>query len=289
MSYQAVIRNSSDQLVANHVVGMQISILQGSATGIVVYSETQTPTTNANGLITIEIGDGTQITGAFAAINWSTGTYFIKTEIDPVGSTNYSIIGTNQLLSVPYAIYAKASGTADYNSLTNKPVDIKFPDGLHNLQTVIITNTYTVPSSKNLYITNFSGTKYTVDGIVFSNEPFVSYISFILPQIVGENSFINDISGSLIGFIVDKQIATPILNNNYPYTVPANKTLFILGINYNNGGNGVNLIIDGSTITDDAINYKLNTPIIVQSGQVLNSTSVTKVIFWGDLIDSNQF
>ena len=110
MSYQSVIRNSSDQLVTNHVVGLRISILQGSATGTPVYVETQTPTSNSNGLISIEIGGGTPVTGTFASINWSTGTYFIKTETDPTGGTNYTITGTSQLLSVPYALFAKTSG-----------------------------------------------------------------------------------------------------------------------------------------------------------------------------------
>jgi uncharacterized protein (TIGR02145 family) len=110
MSYQAVVRNSSNQLVTNTAVGMKISILQGSANGTVVYSESQDPSTNANGLVTIEVGGGTVISGTFSSIDWSAGTYFIKTEIDPSGGTSYSISGTSQLLSVPYALYAKSAG-----------------------------------------------------------------------------------------------------------------------------------------------------------------------------------
>lgn len=110
MSYQAVIRNSSDQLLTNHAIGMRISILQGSSSGTVVYAETQTPSTNANGLVSIEIGGGTPVTGTFAVIDWSNGTYFIETETDPAGGTSYTITGTSQLLSVPYALYAKTSG-----------------------------------------------------------------------------------------------------------------------------------------------------------------------------------
>ncbi|MCJ7449781.1 MAG: fibrobacter succinogenes major paralogous domain-containing protein [Bacteroidales bacterium] len=103
MSYQAVIRNSLDQLVTNHAVGMRISILQGSASGTIIYTENQTPTTNANGLVSIEIGGGTD----FDAINWASGPYFIKTETDPAGGANYTITGTSEILSVPYALYAK--------------------------------------------------------------------------------------------------------------------------------------------------------------------------------------
>jgi hypothetical protein len=83
MSYQAVIRNSSNTLVINTQVGMQISILQGAAGGTAVYVETQTPTSNTNGLVSLEVGAGTVVSGTFAAINWSNGPYFIKTETDP--------------------------------------------------------------------------------------------------------------------------------------------------------------------------------------------------------------
>ncbi|MBE9468278.1 MAG: DUF1566 domain-containing protein [Bacteroidetes bacterium] len=111
MSYQAVIRNSSDALVSNQAVGMQISILQGSETGTAVYVETQTPTTNANGLVSIEIGTGTT-SDDYSSIDWANGTYFIKTEIDPSGGASYTITGTSQLLSVPYALYSKTSGSS---------------------------------------------------------------------------------------------------------------------------------------------------------------------------------
>jgi len=110
MSYQAVIRNTSGALVTSTSVGMKISILQGTATGNVAYSETQIASTTANGLVSLEIGSGTVVSGTFSGIDWTNGPYFIKTETDPAGGTNYSIIGTNQLLSVPYALFS-ANGT----------------------------------------------------------------------------------------------------------------------------------------------------------------------------------
>jgi hypothetical protein len=110
MSYQAVIRNSSSALVTSTSVGMKISVLQGSSTGTVAYAEIQTISTNANGLVSLEIGSGTPVTGTFAGINWATGPYFIKTETDPTGGTTYSITGTSQLMSVPYALFS-ANGT----------------------------------------------------------------------------------------------------------------------------------------------------------------------------------
>jgi len=120
MSYQCVLRNTSGVLVTNQVVGIKISILQGSTNGTAVYTETLTPTTNANGLVSIEIGGGT----GFDLINWAEGPYFLKTETDPAGGTDYTISGTSQLLSVPYALYAKSAEngfSGNYNDLSNKP------------------------------------------------------------------------------------------------------------------------------------------------------------------------
>lgn len=111
MSYQAVIRNASNVLVTNQAIGMRISILQTLPSGTAVYVETQSTTTNANGLVSIEIGGGTVVSGSFAGINWANGPFFIKTETDPAGGANYTITGTSQLLSVPYALYAANAGT----------------------------------------------------------------------------------------------------------------------------------------------------------------------------------
>ena len=111
-SCQSVIRNSGNQLVMNQQVGIKISILQGSANGSAVYAETHSPLTNANGLATLEIGGGTVLNGNFANINWANGPYFVKTEIDLNGGSNYTITSTTQLLSVPYALYAANAGNS---------------------------------------------------------------------------------------------------------------------------------------------------------------------------------
>ena len=123
-SYQAVVRNSSNSLVTDAQVGVRVSILQGSADGSAVYVETQTATTNANGLLTIEIGGGKAEQGEFAGIDWANGPYFLKTETDPNGGSNYTVTSTQQLLSVPYALYSREAGngfSGDYNDLKNKP------------------------------------------------------------------------------------------------------------------------------------------------------------------------
>ncbi|WP_052172356.1 hypothetical protein [Psychroserpens jangbogonensis] len=114
LSYQAVVRDAGNAIVSNQAVGMQISILQDATA---VYVETQTPTTNANGLISIEIGMGSVVSGDFSTIDWSAGPYFIKTETDPTGGTSYTITGTSELLSVPYALHAKDVDKGIYENI----------------------------------------------------------------------------------------------------------------------------------------------------------------------------
>ena len=131
-TYQAVVRNESNTLVRG-TVGVRVSILQGGVDGTVVYQETHTTTTNINGLMTLEIGGGTVVNGDFATIDWATGPYFLKTETDPDGGTNYTIEGTQQLLSVPYALYAGSAANSfsgDYNDLTNVPSMPQIPENV---------------------------------------------------------------------------------------------------------------------------------------------------------------
>ncbi len=141
MSYQAVIRDADANLVSNQEVGVRIQILQESEFGAAVYVETQTPTTNENGLMTIEIaGENSEVvSGNFSTIDWGNGIYFIKTEIDITGGTSYVITNTSQLLSVPYTFYAQKAGIAgnaatsetaavaesvDWEDVDNKPVTL---------------------------------------------------------------------------------------------------------------------------------------------------------------------
>ena len=136
-TYQAVVRDANNHLLASQSVGVQISILQGSVSGSSVYVENQNALTNANGLMTLEIGGGTVMNGDFATINWANGPYFLKTEIDPNGGTNYTVEGTQQLLSVPYALYAGSAANSfsgDYNDLTNQPQIPQIPENISYFQ-----------------------------------------------------------------------------------------------------------------------------------------------------------
>jgi hypothetical protein len=115
ISFQAVVRDNSNQLIVNSPLGMKTTIIQGSPTGTVVYEELHfpNPQTNANGLVTLQIGSGLTIQGSFNNIQLDMGPYYIKTDTDPNGGTNYTISGTSQFLSVPYALYANKSSEAN--------------------------------------------------------------------------------------------------------------------------------------------------------------------------------
>lgn len=110
--YQAVVRNVSGALIANQNVTIKSSILSSNVNGAVVYAETQNVTTTEFGLIHLNIGQGTVVQGSFSAIPWGDTSYFLKTEFDLNGSGNFQFIGVTQLLSVPYALYAKTSGSS---------------------------------------------------------------------------------------------------------------------------------------------------------------------------------
>ena len=108
-SYQAVIRGVNNILVSDKIVGVKISILQGSEFGASVYVETHTPTTNVNGLASLSIGTGSKVFGEFSKIDWAKSPYFVKIETDITGGVNYQLNAVSELMSVPFALYAANS------------------------------------------------------------------------------------------------------------------------------------------------------------------------------------
>jgi Protein of unknown function (DUF1566) len=109
-NYQAVARDNFGNLIVSHAVGIQIIIHQTTASGTPVYSETFATSTNQFGLFTIAIGKGTPVSGTFSSITWSTGNYWLEVQLDPSGGSSYTSMGTSQLLTVPYAMYAVNAG-----------------------------------------------------------------------------------------------------------------------------------------------------------------------------------
>lgn len=113
--YQAAARNTNGSLIINQHISLRFSIHDGSVSGPVVYSETQDVITNAYGLFSVNIGQGNPVTGTFTGINWGNGSKFTQVEMDAAGGTNYTDMGTQQMMSVPYAMYASngnPNGTA---------------------------------------------------------------------------------------------------------------------------------------------------------------------------------
>ena len=111
-NYQAVARDAAGIAITNQAIGVQILIIQGTPSGASVYTETHTVTSNNIGLLNLVVGNGTVVAGTFSAINWANGPYFIEISIDVTGGTNYVLMGTQQLMSVPYALYALNAGTS---------------------------------------------------------------------------------------------------------------------------------------------------------------------------------
>lgn len=124
-NYHATVYNEFGDPLGLQAVSFRFSIIKGSPTGTVVYSEKHNIITDPFGEVSLVIGDGIEKTGSFASINWGDGNYFLKVEIDKTGGTSYTEMGTNQLLSVPYALFAKTAAngfSGNYNDLYNKPV-----------------------------------------------------------------------------------------------------------------------------------------------------------------------
>ena len=136
--YQAVARDAGGQILANQSVSFRISILQASASGTSVYSETHAATTNTFGLVNLEIGNGVVVSGDFTVIDWGMNSYFVQIEMDATGGNNYQLMGTSQLLSVPYALHAKTAENAPAplqigDTHAGGIIFYLDPDGVHGL------------------------------------------------------------------------------------------------------------------------------------------------------------
>jgi len=138
-TYQAIVRDNSGQPLPNAPVTFQFNILQSSTSGTIVYSEEQSVTTNDFGLVNLQIGQGTVQIGSFSSIDWSSDAYFLNIQIDQ--GSGLVDMGTQQFISVPYALYAKSAGNGGTTytagngiSITGNIIENTAPD-----QTVTIT------------------------------------------------------------------------------------------------------------------------------------------------------
>jgi len=132
INYQGVARMGTGLVIADQGIGLRLSILSGSPSGSAVYVETHATTTNAFGLFNVQVGNGNVGSGSMAAIDWSTDTYYLKVELDDEGGSNYALMGTQQLVSVPYALHAKNSSSTQ--ALNSYPVATTQPQTGQMLQ-----------------------------------------------------------------------------------------------------------------------------------------------------------
>jgi hypothetical protein len=161
LSYQAIIRSQDNKLVKSSPIGLQIIVHQGTATGTIQYQETHIAPTNENGLVSLEIGTGTVQSGNFSTIPWENGSYFIEVKIDVTGGANYSISGTTQLLSVPYALHAKSAEriVGSNGNIVYQPIIIPLTYN-RDIESADIKNTIECKTSATLTLTeNFGAMK----------------------------------------------------------------------------------------------------------------------------------
>lgn len=135
-NYQGVARDLSGDPLPNQDISLRLGLLQDTPSGTLVYQEIHNVTTNDLGLFTLQVGTGTVVSGIFEAISWGKNSHFLQVEMDESGGSNYQLIGTSQLLSVPYALYAENSGQWEKNDL-----------GIHTLENVYIKT----PGTSNVF------------------------------------------------------------------------------------------------------------------------------------------
>ena len=136
INYQAVVRDGGGNELVNQAVSLRMTILQNNTS--TVYQETHSVTTNDFGLVNIVIGQGTVTQGTFNAIDWSTGNYFAQTEVDVTGGTNYALMGSQQLMSVPYALYAESAGSTASPNIQRGKLTISDSQGNTLVQSVVV-------------------------------------------------------------------------------------------------------------------------------------------------------
>ena len=309
MNYQAVIRDGSGNVLSSQAVSLRIKILQGSASGSSVYIETFTPTTNAYGSIAIQIGTGTVITGTFNTIDWGGNTHFVETAVDISGGTNYTVISTTQLMSVPYALYAKNAGLdstaiqamidASGGTIGGSGKSIKYPVGFSGtpLTFDLSTGNYTVPTGKTLYILDYIA--YSGDLSINSINIYSGYhnapnngssMHFKQPLILDAGDILSG-PGHVNGLLINQTI-TSVTHSlvSGDYTVPAGKVLYIMDFYGANSNDGI--FIDGLIMFNGYHNFTnlgnsrhLAQPLVSSAGQVINGSHN----FNGYLVDTDYF
>ncbi|MCU7616948.1 hypothetical protein NZ698_07045 [Chryseobacterium sp. PBS4-4] len=237
-SYQTIAFNSAGAPIANGNVALKISILENSATGTVLYTETHTKTTNSKGLVNLNIGQGTPTTGSFGAINWGTNTKFVKVEMDPAGGTNYTNVGVNQLMSVPYSQISKTVVTGAGQGITlTSPNGTAYTLGVNDAGTLSLPTSSSSSSAipANLYFyssnNNFNASSAELLRNSSGNEKIgYKYVS----------------AGTQYKFLAAPNTSAQVYGSGSQSTLVANGANFTLS---SNGFYRINLLTYGTTTT----------------------------------------
>lgn len=167
INYQAIARDGAGNILANQAVGIKINILNNAPTGPVEYSERHTTTTNQFGLFTLQVGRGVPITGAFANIQWTNANQWLQVEMDPNGGTSYYLMGTSELITVPFAFYANEVENVDIG--LNDLNDVS-TTGVTPGQVIVWNGSMWMPGNDN--DTQYqAGTGLSLVGTTFHHDP----------------------------------------------------------------------------------------------------------------------
>ena len=298
INYQGAATDVNGDELTNQNISIRASVLSTSANGNLEWEETHSATTDQFGLFNVVIGQGTNTTNGATAtfddMDWGSGNHFLKIEMDATGGTNYAMIGTTQMMSVPYALYAKSAGI-DSTMLANMigssgggmggGCDFNYPDGLEGFavtQEVNLSTAYVVPTGKRLYVVSWRNDNPVIDGITVS---FVGGAPLILNAGESLTSGISSILwSSFNGYLVDQNIEinsiTQEVNLSTAYVVPTGKRLYV--VSWRND----NPVIDGITVS-----FVGGAPLILNAGESLTSgiSSILWSSFNGYLVDENYF
>lgn len=239
--YQSMVRKADGSALANQSVKVKISILKGSTSGTSVYSEVHSTTSNAFGIVNLNIGEGSEKSGAISTIDWSLDSYFVKIEMDETGGTNYTLSSVSQLLSVPYAINANSANSIDWAKVQNKPS--------------LFSGNYTDLTNKpdlSLYATK----NEAIQSLKVSRSGDTLYLSssnwVIIPGISAANPdklpVIKSVSIDTVSIASGLQITFKIRVESYPPVNWLNSSFDGPNGNIYGGGSGVTFVDKGSNI-----------------------------------------
>ena len=306
INYQGAATDANGYELTNQSISIRASVLSASASGNLQWEETHSATTDQFGLFNVAIGQGTNTTNGATAtfddMDWGAANHFLKIEMDVTGGTNYAMIGTTQMMAVPYALYAK-SANINYDSISNLlsndstfitnvgggmgggGCDFLYPDGYNGeaiTMELIGPASYTVPNGKRLYVLSYSsGGGPNINGIFADfgdGKPIILNAGDILANDNGSD-------GAMNGFLVNANTGidaiTMELNASTSYTVPNGKRLYIL--RHSGGGANINGI--------QAANFIIaNKPIILNAGDMFGNDNMAQPSqMHGYLVDENYF